>query len=88
MHTTIVIFAGLALLGLCLAVGHVVGGTVGTARGALAFLPLWLGASGFNMYVGLRGGRTVTEEIPFLFLVFALPAVAAFVVWWKLAHGE
>jgi hypothetical protein len=40
------------------------------------------------MYVGLRGGRTAAEEIPFLVVVFAVPAVAAFVVWWKLAHGE
>lgn len=88
MHTTIVILAGLALLGLCLGVGHAVGGAVGTPRGALAFLPLWLVGSGINMYVGLRGGRTAAEEIPFLVVVFAIPAVAALVVWWKLAHGE
>jgi hypothetical protein len=88
VHTTIVILAGLALLGLCLSVGHAVGSAVGTSRGALAFLPLWLVGSGINMYVGLRGGRTAAEEIPFLVVVFAVPAVAAFVVWWKLAHGE
>ena len=88
MHTTIVILAGLALLGLCLGVGHAFGGAGGTARGALAFLPLWLVGSGMNLYVGVRGGRTAGEEIPFLFIVFAVPAVAAFVIWWKLAHGE
>ena len=31
-------------------------------------------------------GRSAAEEIPFLLLVFAIPAAAAFVVWWKLAH--
>ena len=87
MHTTFVIIAGLALLGLCLGVAHVLGGAAGVVRGASAFLPLWLVASGINMYVGLRGGRSAAEEIPFLFLVFAIPAAAAFVVWWKLAHG-
>jgi hypothetical protein len=87
MHTTIVIIAGLALLGLCLGVAHVLGGAAGMARGALAFLPLWLVGSGINMYVGLKGGRSAAAEIPFLFLVFTIPAAAAYVVWLKLAHG-
>jgi hypothetical protein len=87
MHTIIVIVAGLALLGLCLGAAHILGGATGTARGALAFLPFWLATSGINMYVGLRSGRSVAEEIPFLFLVFAIPSTAAFVVWWNLAHG-
>jgi hypothetical protein len=87
MHTTIVIIAGLALLGLCLVVAHVLGGAAGMARGTLAFLPLWLVGAGINMYVGLKGGRSAAAEIPFLFLVFAIPAAAAYVVWLKLAHG-
>jgi hypothetical protein len=87
MHTTIVIIAGLALLGLCLGVAHVLGGAAGMARGALTFLPPWLVGSGINMYVGLKGGRSGAAEIPFLFLVFAIPAAAACFVWLKLAHG-
>ena len=87
MDTTFVIIAGLALLGLCLGVAHVLGGAAGVVRGASAFLALWLVASGINMYLGLRGGRSAAEEIPFLFVVFAIPAAAAFVVWWKLARG-
>ena len=62
MHTTFVIIAGLALLGLCLGVAHVLGGAAGMVHGASAFLPLWLVASGINMYVGLRGGRSAAEE--------------------------
>jgi hypothetical protein len=87
MHSTAVIIAGLALLGLCLGTAHVLSGAAGTARGALAFLPLWAVGSGINMYVGLRGGRSAAEEIPFLFLVFAIPVAAAFAVWWMLAPG-
>jgi hypothetical protein len=87
MHTTIVIIGGLALLGLCLSVAHTLGGAAGAVRGALAFLPLWLVGSGINMYAGLRGGRSAAEETPYLLLVFAIPAGAACVVWWKLAHG-
>ena len=87
MHTTFVIIAGLALLGLCLGVAHVLDGAAGVVHGTSAFLALWSVASGINIYVGLRGGRSAAEEIPFLLLVFAIPAAAAFVVWWKLAHG-
>lgn len=87
MHTIIVIIAGLVLLGLCLSAAHMLGGATGMAHGALAFLPLWLTASGINMYVGVRGGRPISEEVPFLLLVFAIPVAAAFFVWWKLAHG-
>jgi len=87
MHTTIVTIGGFALLGLCLGIAHALGGAAGTARGALAFLPLWLVGSGINMYVGLREGRSAAEEIPFLLVVFAVPASAACVVWWKVAHG-
>ena len=75
------------MLGLCLGTAHALSGAAGTARGALAFLPLWAVGSGINMYVGLREGRSAASEIPFLFVVFAIPAAAAFAVWWMLTHG-
>jgi hypothetical protein len=87
MHTIFVIIAGWALLGLCLGVAHMLGGAAGVVHGISVFLALWLVASGINMYVGLRGGRSAAEEIPFLLLVFAIPAATAFVVWWNAAHG-
>ena len=87
MHTIIVIITGLVSLSLFIGVAHLAGGAVGTAKGALVFLPVWLVGSIINMIVGIRGGRSFAEEIPFLVLVFAIPAAAALAVWWKLTRG-
>jgi hypothetical protein len=85
MHTVIVIAAGFGLLGLCALVGRVLGGTAGTATAALVFLPLWLVGAGINMYVGVRrAGYSVAEEAPVFLVVFAIPAAAALLAWWKL----
>ena len=83
MHTVIIIAIGLALLGLCVFGGHQYSGAPGTANGALIFLPLWLIGAGINLYVGVKqAGYTVAEETPLFFVVFAVPAVVALVVWW------
>jgi hypothetical protein len=85
MHTVIVIAAGFGLLGLCALVGRVLGGTAGTATAALVLLPLWLVGAGINMYVGVkRAGYSVAEEAPVFLVVFAIPAAAALLAWWKL----
>jgi hypothetical protein len=37
------------------------------------------------MYMGVeQAGYSVAEEVPMFFLVFAVPAVAALIVWWVL----
>lgn len=87
MHTLIVIGIGLLVLGACLFTGHALGGTPAMARAALYFLPLWLIGAGINMYVGVKsGGYAVSEEAPVFLIVFALPALVALLVWWKLRH--
>jgi hypothetical protein len=87
MHTLIVMGIGLLVLGACLFTGHAVGGAAAMARAALYFLPLWLIGAGINMYVGVKSaGYTVSEEAPVFLIVFALPALVALVVWWKLRH--
>jgi TRAP-type C4-dicarboxylate transport system permease large subunit len=84
MHTVIVVAIGFALLGLCVFGGHVLGSASGTAAGALAFLPLWLIGAAINMYLGVsRAGYSVREEAPIFLVVFAIPAVAALLTWWK-----
>ena len=83
----IVIGIGFALLGVCLLVGHALGDGAGMARAALYFLPMWLIGAGINMYVGVKSaGYAVSEEAPVFLIVFALPALLALVVWWKLRH--
>jgi hypothetical protein len=87
MHTAIVVTIGLVLLGACLLVGHALGGSPTVARAALLFLPLWLIGAGINMYLGVRSaGYTIAEETPVLLLVFAIPALVALLIWWKLPH--
>lgn len=84
MHTIIVLAIGFALLAVCLIAGNVLGAGAGLATGALLFLPLWLTGAGINLYLGVRtAGYTVREELPIFLLVFAIPAVAALLAWWK-----
>ena len=85
MHTIIVLAIGFCLLAVCALVGRLVAGPSGIAAGAVAFLPLWLVGAGINMYIGVaRAGYSMSEEAPMFALVFGVPAVAAFVVWWVL----
>jgi len=51
----------------------------------LSFLPLWLVGGSINMYIGVvRAGYSISEEAPMFALVFGVPAIAAFIVWWVL----
>lgn len=87
MHTLVVIAIGVLLLGACLLGGHSLAGYAGAARGALWFLPLWLAGAAINMYIGVKSaGYAVSEELPVLLVVFALPAAAALFAWWRLPH--
>jgi hypothetical protein len=77
VHTAIVIGIGFVVLGLSLSLGHSLGGAAGAARFALAAVG--------NMAIGVRSaGYGVVEEFPVLLVVFAIPAVAALLAWWRL----
>jgi hypothetical protein len=84
-HTVKILTGGFALLALCLLIGRLAGGAgpSALATGAKVFIPLWLVASGVNMWIGVsRAGYTVQEEAPIFLLVFAVPtAVALLLVW-------
>nr|WP_233633964.1 hypothetical protein [Burkholderia cenocepacia] len=48
------------------------------AVAAKAFVPVWLGVSLFNLWIGVhRAGYGVREELPILAIVFGVPALAA-----------
>ena len=89
MHTSIVIVIGCALLALSVLIGHLTGGSsTAMATGALAFVPIWFIGAGINLWIEVsKAGYTVQEEAPIFLLVFAVPAVAATIVWWKLKAG-
>ncbi len=85
MHTVIVIAVGLLLLGACSVLGRLVGGTDAMHKAFLVFLPLWLVGAGVNMYIGVkRAGYSVADEAPIFLVVFAVPALVAVGLWWKL----
>lgn len=47
-------------------------------------LSFWLAATGANMWIGVaKAGYSVTEELPILLLLFAVPAAAAVLVRWR-----
>jgi hypothetical protein len=89
MHTIIVLAIGFILLGACALAGRVLGDASTIATAALIYLPLWLVGAGINMYVGVtRAGYSVADEVPIFFLVFAVPAAAAVILWWMLSPSS
>lgn len=81
MHTIIVISSGLLLLGFMLLTGNWT--SVGVAKAALAFIPLWFALSLTNLWLGVsRAGYSVSEEMPVLLVVFGVPAALGLVAWW------
>ena len=90
LHTVKVIGIGIALLIVCLVIGRLVGGaspSTTLARAALVFIALWVVGAGTNMWIGVsKAGYSVSEELPIFFVVFAVPAVVALFVWWRLSR--
>jgi len=86
MHTLKAIFGGFLLLGVCLLVGRWIGGAAATvvATTIKYFLVLWVAATLVNMWVGVsKAGYSIKDEAPIAVLVFAVPAIVAFVIWWR-----
>jgi hypothetical protein len=86
MRSVVIIVAGLVLLGLFVLGGRLIGGgaiqTMVTA--VKIFLPLWFVVAAINMWMGVSGaGYSVAEEFPIFLAIFALPAIAAGIIWWK-----
>lgn len=81
MHTVIVIGSGLLLLGFMLLTGN--WASIGVAKAALLFIPVWLALSLTNLWLGVsRAGYGVGEEIPIFLVVFGIPAALGLVAWW------
>jgi hypothetical protein len=77
------VLGGFLLLGLCLLAGRLMK-TMPIA--ALIFIPIWFGAALVNLWIGVsRAGYSVAEELPIFLAVFAIPAVVALFIWWKLS---
>jgi hypothetical protein len=90
-HTVKVIAGGFVLLAVCLLIGYYVGRpthAAGLIWAIKVFIPLWLCCAAINLWFGVsKAGYSVTEEIPYFLVVFAIPAVLAVFLWWKVARG-
>jgi hypothetical protein len=88
MHMAMVIGGGVVLLGLFLLFGKLWGGTQPDyALAAKLFVPVWLVVALLNMWVGVaKAGYSVRAELPILVLVFAVPALLALLVAWRVAR--
>jgi len=88
MHVLLVITAGVLLLGVFLLFGRLC--SVGSSQlpaALIAFIATWLLVSVANMWIGVsKAGYSVREELPILLLVFAVPALLAGMLYWRLAR--
>jgi hypothetical protein len=52
----------------------------------VAFLGIWFGLTGFNLWVGVsKAGYSFMEELPIWLLLFGVPAVAGLLLRWKVS---
>ncbi|WP_049630407.1 hypothetical protein [Cellvibrio sp. pealriver] len=89
MHTLMVLVGGFVLLFFCQLVARVFGGegVKPIAKALVVFVPLWFVIAAINMWVGIHyAGYTFMQELPIFLLVFAVPAVAALLTWWRITH--
>jgi hypothetical protein len=88
MHMLMVLLGGVVLLGVFLLFGQLWGGsTPALGLAAKLFIPVWLAVSVANLWVGVnKAGYTVTQEMPILAIIFAVPAVVAAIAIWQFAR--
>jgi hypothetical protein len=86
MRTVLFLGVGFLLLGACALLGRLFSTNYPSATytATITFICLWLLISAFNMWVGVsKAGYTVADELPIFLLIFAVPAVAAVVLKWR-----
>lgn len=88
MHVILVILGGFLTLGLFQLFNHLWGGAqADPGFAAKLFIPVWLVISLINMWVGVtHAGYSVKEELPIALGVFAVPAIAAALIIWRLSR--
>lgn len=49
----------------------------------LCFMLLWLAACAWNLNTGLSHGYTLAQELPIHAVLFGLPTLLSWALWWK-----
>jgi len=87
MRTALFLLVGGLLLGACLLLGRLFSSNYPGApyTATVAFILVWLGISAANLWVGVaKAGYPLADELPVFLLIFAVPALAAVILRWKL----
>ena len=87
MRTPLFLLVGFLLLAASALLGKLFSSNYPNATYAATgiFVVLWLGIAGANMWVGVaKAGYTWNEELPIFLLIFAVPAVVAIFVKWRI----
>jgi hypothetical protein len=87
MRTGLFLLVGFLLLAASMLLGKLFSSNYPGAMFAatLIFVALWLGISGANLWVGVaRAGYTFSEEFPIFLLIFAVPAIVAIFLKWRI----
>ena len=89
MHVALVLLGGVGLLAIFSLFGWLWGASAaGVALAAKCFVPVWLVIATVNMWIGVtHAGYSWREELPIFALVFALPALAAGMLAWRLLRA-
>ncbi len=79
MHTVMIILAGLVLLAVFVVFARIA--SIRFARLLPVYLVVWLICTVINMWIGVsQAGYSVMQELPFLLIVFTVPALVA-ILW-------
>jgi hypothetical protein len=87
MRTALFLLVGFLLLAACTLLGKLFSSNYpGAALAAIIiFVALWLGVSAANLWVGVaKAGYTLSEELPIFLLIFAVPAIVAILLKWRM----
>lgn len=74
------LLTGFALLAIFIGAARLIVPAHGISRAVRVFYPVWFAYCVWHLSVGLRHGYTLMDELPFLLLNFAVPALAAWLV--------
>jgi hypothetical protein len=87
MRTALFLLVGFLLLAVCMLLGKLFSSNYpGAAYAAtIIFVALWLAVAAANLWVGVaKAGYTLSEEFPIFLLIFAVPAIVAIFLKWRI----
>jgi hypothetical protein len=86
MRTALFLLVGFLLVAASMLLGKLFSSNYpgATYTATVIFIALWLVISGANLWLGVaKAGYSLNEELPIFLLIFAVPAVVAIFLKWR-----